>query len=121
MHGNGEDYCFGVAYDVRSGDSVGAGGEDGDGQSNVVGWSGSGDGNVVARCDGRAGERGAELSRPDDAEAQIIDRGVRGIRRALGETAYCDGHRQPAIAVAAPSASRVAASSSRTRGMTSRP
>ena len=121
VRGNGQDDDVGVAHDLVGRGCARAGGEHVDGQRDLVGRARSGDRDVVAGRDGGAGERGAELARADDAEAQIVDLGARW-RSRLGVLDRRDGHRQLLTAAAgASSASGAAASSSRTRGITSRP
>ena len=68
---HGEDDDVGVADDLVGRDGAGAGGEDVDGQRDVIGGPGARHGDVVPGRDRRAGDGRAELAGADDAEPQI--------------------------------------------------
>jgi hypothetical protein len=113
MHRDGQDDDVCVAHDLVGRGRAGAGSEHVDRQRDVVGRRRSRHGDVVAGRDRGAGKRRAELARAHDAEPQVarLRRWCRAGQRPGGL-----GHRASTAA-----ASGDAASSSRTRGITSRP
>jgi hypothetical protein len=115
---DGEDDDVGIAHDLVGRRGACAGGEHVDCQRDLVGRAGSRDRDVVAGIDRGAGKCRAELARADDAESQILA-GTLALVREFDRFDGC-AYRVRA-AVDASSVSGAAASSSRTRGITSRP
>ena len=135
MSGYGQHDDVGVADYLLGRGGAGTRGEDVDGERDVVGRPGARDGDVVAGFDRGAGERRPKLAGADDAEAQLRRLGAfRGVARPAVSSDSVDGrggerdrferHPQPPPSEPADTGSRSpddTTSSSRTRGMTSRP
>jgi hypothetical protein len=117
MRGDGQDDDVRLADDLLGRRRSRAGGQHVDGQRDHVGRPRSRHHDVVTGRDGGACECRAELARADDAEAQIVDLDT----RFADELVLGERHRHPRPLAATGAASGVAASSSRTRGITSRP